>query len=348
MRLRDDYPVEEFRLLIMRRREMLGLSLKTLAARASMNHGSLSAILRGDRTCQREARQRLLDAVRAKPRERAKVGSPTAGPSPSSPFVIPDTDDSPLHARLNRGQEFLFRAQYGTAFRNFWEVHSEAKNRLIKADALMRIGWAHFEMGNTGQCEKYINASLSMIALEVDEDGINKIVSSMGSKFSTGPCSPKDEVTRVLNATLHLRAKYLAERVAHRREKQYTEEAKRAFHQTLSVSSFREDGNLQGHDKRWRAVLLAFSREWAAVSQAKRCLDESRACFRAGSLESAYLTRDTGLVQMYTEDPWPAKQTLRRAIGQFAAHGDARPYPHIDFAACLGFVALRVWRVDMS
>jgi hypothetical protein len=230
----DDYPVDEFRRLILGFFAERALSLRVLESLSGINRGTLSGVLNGKRPCEREDRAAIMRALGIAPEVQTRFLSLTSDDAPRHELILLDGRVS-AHPHLQRAQILMSQAQFGSAYQGFRAVFDGAGARgdtLLQADAAAWLGWFHGELERFNDALGWADTSIRLVErhLGMNVPGIIACVHP-----SQGVAAGPDVALEVLSRALRIRGKILAVRIVHHTELTWLPQAKITFDRSLQL-----------------------------------------------------------------------------------------------------------------
>jgi hypothetical protein len=290
----DDYPMREFRSLVLGAIAERGLSLRIVEALSGVNRGTLSGVLHGIRPCERKDRAAIMRSLGFGLEVQARF-LPLASVNPSEhELILLDGRVSP-HPQLHRGQGLMSRGQFAEAHQEFSNVFGVASARgdgLLQADAAAWMAWFHGELERFSDARRWTNASIRLIESHLGM-GSKEIINSISV---SQPLNDKSrEAAHVLSRALRIHGKILAVRIVHHLEFCWLPEARETFDQGLRLDERLQLAEL-GHNLRWRAVALS-AEDGSQLKDVENLLSASRELLPSGSSGEAVLVREQGIVR---------------------------------------------------
>lgn len=320
----DGYAREEFRELVVNRREFLGLSLAALAELARVNRGTLSQVLNGRRPCGKIDRAALIRALGLGKDAEEQYLATSPIHAGKSDLILLDPHTS-SHPPLDQGQRHLICAMYPDANREFIDVYRSAASNadlVLQADAAARLAWMYFEMGVIEDSIKWISKCVRLIEKYVGAP-LDEIIESVRPGAHSAIFTITEEASHVLSRALHLRCKLLVEKITYYQEFELRREADIAFSQSLTLDEHLQIPAQLGHDLRWKAVMIASGVERSG-KDADKLISASREKSHRGSLGRAYVLRDEGIVCWQTERYTRARNSLLESVDALSSFADSR------------------------
>lgn len=316
---------EEFRSLVLNRRELFGYSLVALAKISGVNRGALSEFFSGKRNgFGYDDRLKLIRAFELGPDAEERFLDETQRRAPKSPLILLDPPTSP-HPSLNQGQRLLICASYTEAIREFESVFRLAaaqQDYALQADAAARIAWALFEQAKYTTSREWVRRGIGLIEKRAGAS-FDQIMDSIRPASQSSLCSINEETSHVLSRLLQIEYKIFIENVVYAEREDLRRKAAKAVEQSIQLDRHLQLSAAVGHDLRWQAVLAISSFDQQA-DKAARLLAESKENFAGNCLGAAYLARDSGIFNWQTERYAKADRSLADAIQQLALFADSR------------------------
>jgi tetratricopeptide (TPR) repeat protein len=316
---------EEFRSLVLNRRELFGYSIVALAKISGVNRGALSEFFSGKRNgFGYDDRLKLIRAFELGPDVEERFLDKTQHRAPKSPLILLDPPTSP-HPPLNQGQRFLICASYAEAIREFESVFRLAaaqQDYALQADAAARIAWALFEQAEYTTSREWVRRGIGLIAKRVGAS-FGQIMDSIRPGSQSSLCPLNEETSHVLSRLLQIEYKIFIENVVYFESEDLRQKAVQTVEQSILLDRHLQLSVAVGHDLRWKAVLAISSFDQQA-DKAARLLAESKENFASNGLGAAYLARDSGIFNWQTEHYAKADGSLADAIQQLASFADSR------------------------
>lgn len=320
-RRRDEYPYGEFRASVLDQLAVRGLGLRSLELLSGVNRGTLSGVLHGKRPCGREDRLSIMNAL--------GFGADIQARFLPEGLIIPAGHDRILldgsvsaQPGLRRGQEFMSRAQFAEAYREFRAAFDSATvtgDALHQADAASRVGWFYGELEQFDMSRHWTALSIRLIerhlGLRTDE-----IIESVHPSRRIDESS--ERAAHILSRSLRFYSKIFAVRLLHHMEMARLRESRQAFEHSLRLDERLQLPEL-GHGLRWNAVAMSTD-DGSQLKDIDNVLSASREYFPIGSPAEASLIRERGIVRWQKDRIAAAAEFLWEAKGRLAVYADAR------------------------
>jgi hypothetical protein len=320
-RPRDEYADGEFRGVVLQELTRRSLSLRVLELLTGINRGTLSAVLNGKRPCERHDRVAILRALGFAPDRQPRFLPPDSASPGERDRILLDGQLS-SHARLQRGQRFMSRAQFQEAHREFRQVFEGAAaggNTMLQAEAAGFLGWFHGELERFDDSRRWLLESIRLIESDLRMSAA-EIVESIGG---SAPISATSERwAQTLGRALRIHNKVLTVRVLHDLDYAFLPEVKRGFQHSIRLDERLGLPDLP-HTLRWRAVAVA-AEDNSTLQNVDALLSASREMMPSRSPGEASLIREQGIVRWQKNRLEKAWDLLWDAKERLTNFGDAR------------------------
>lgn len=319
-RLRDDYPTFEFAAQVGAARRDQKLSLRELELRSRVNHGTISHVLKGDRPCSRQDRQRLMETLGFTAAAQ-ELFIPRASADSFLRFGLRGEDE------CEHGSRLMSRACYREAFQLFSDVvnvASKSRDLEYQAVAAERLAWFYSELEQYSQAQYWIARSINFVERILKTSVRELPLALNASQVQDGPTL---KLAHLLSRSLFYDGKMRTVSLLHGVEQGHPVEKRQqaieAFARSVALDERLPNGTHLGHDLRWNAVLLSIGAD-VRLKDVHRLISASRDRFSRGSLAHVLLLREEGVVRWQVDRPAKAQAFLSDAAEALAAFGDGR------------------------
>jgi hypothetical protein len=224
--------------------------------------------------------------------------------------------------QLQRGQEFMSRAQFAEAhheFRSVFDVATAAGDTLLRADAACWLGWFYGELEQFCESRHWTALSIRLIEHHLGMR-TGDIIDSVS--VSRTPGATSKEAVHTLSRALRFYSKILAVRLVHHTEMVWIRETNQAFDRSVRLDERLQLPEL-GHALRWKAVAMS-AEDRSQIKDIDQILSASREHFPTASAVEASLIRERGIVRWQKSRLATASDFLREAKNRLAIYADAR------------------------